>query len=180
MRDGTAKAHARLDRTISELELAHRTDYGTFLTIHARVIPAVETRLEHGGIAIWLPDWHRRRRTAALMADIRCMGLPSAAADVIAFSDGVASDVGAMYVLEGSRIGGRFLAGRLPTGGAAMPRAYLDHGRGQDLWPRFVSFLNRQTFTATDEAQAVRTANIIFDAFQTAAAAEMRTRSAGT
>ena len=50
--------------------------------------------------------------------------------------------MGLLYVLEGSRLGARFLARQVGATGAGLPLAYLTHGDGGDLWRSFLAWLD--------------------------------------
>jgi heme oxygenase len=77
--------------------------------------------------------------------------------------------LGTMYVLEGSRLGAKFLLKTLAD--AADPRlfeatTYLAHGRGLRLWQ---SFLARLADEGYDEDEAIFSARLAFAAFEQAA-----------
>ena len=121
VRARTQDAHAAVDAAFGGYRLDDEHSYVRFLQAHARALPAAERALagEPG-----LPAW--RPRTALLIADLAAMGgtapqplsmpLPK---DV---HPGAAYAWGLLYVLEGSRLGGKLLAGRVPD---RWPATYL-------------------------------------------------------
>jgi heme oxygenase len=75
-----------------------------------------------------------------------------------------------MYVLEGSRLGAKFLLRTVAD--AADPRlleatAYLAHGRGQRLWQSFLATLAGEE--NCDEDETIVSACAAFAAFEQAA-----------
>lgn len=78
--------------------------------------------------------------------------------------------LGTMYVLEGSRLGAKFLLKTVAD--SADPRigeatAYLRHGTGQRLWQSFLSKLASNH--SCDEDEAIEAARSAFAAFEQAA-----------
>ena len=97
-----------------------------------------------GGGRSLLPDWTRRTRAAALRADLTDLGITDVAAATAPPLAGAAGMFGALYVLEGSRLGARLLVPDLLAGGSAQVRAatrYLRHGEGHRLWQSFLAHL---------------------------------------
>jgi heme oxygenase len=78
--------------------------------------------------------------------------------------------IGTMYVLEGSRLGAKFLLKAVAD--AADPRiaeatAYLSHGTGKRLWQSFLAKLASEE--ACDEDEVIEAARSAFAAFEQAA-----------
>jgi len=78
--------------------------------------------------------------------------------------------IGTMYVLEGSRLGAKFLMKAVAD--AADPRigeatSYLGHGAGKRLWQSFLTRL--QSEATCDEDEAIAAACAAFAAFELAA-----------
>jgi heme oxygenase (biliverdin-IX-beta and delta-forming) len=84
-----------------------------------------------------LPDW--RPRTVCLEGDLAAFGeeLPSPIADVSPSGD--AERFGLLYVLEGSRLGGRLLLRRV---GVGFPARYLAAVHGPGEWRAFTRALD--------------------------------------
>ena len=124
LRTATAPDHDRVDESFAGYDLADRGDYVRFLLAHARALPAAEDALAIHD----LPRW--RRRTPMLAADLTALGeiMP----DPLPFTlpAGHAAALGALYVVEGSRLGGVMLARRVAD---TLPASYLGakHERGE-------------------------------------------------
>jgi len=120
-------AHERVDVAFSGFDLGNPASYAAFLDTHAAIVLPLERMLAERVLPPWTP------RAECLRGDLSALGRPVPPPLTIAASGaGAAYDGwchGALYVLEGSRLGGRVLAGRVPDG---LPHAYLSaaHGPG--------------------------------------------------
>lgn len=166
----TGAAHERLDAVVGSHDLADRAVYRRFLLGHAAVVGPAERALEQAGVAGWLPDWPSRRRGASLRQDLAALGV-TADADGPFPLGGEAEVFGALYVLEGSRLGGRVLSQR--AGSSADPAVrgalrYLTHGLGERLWPTFLERLEASDDTRRRPADAEASALFVFNAFSDA------------
>lgn len=155
LRAATSDSHAALDDTVAGWRLQTASGYGAFLSASAAALTPLELALERAGVAEWLPDWPERARRAALAADLAALGLsvPAFHPAEVPSPDFAA---GLLYVLEGSRLGARFLSRQVRTADAGLPLAYLTHGEGQDLWRSFVTWLDAipKVGFRTDAAEA--------------------------
>lgn len=162
----TEGLHTRLDAALSALDLADPSDYGLFLRVHAAALPPVERELERAGIGALMDDWPRRVRRPALDGDLAALGLVPPAP--IAFAPLLGADemLGALYVLEGSRLGHAVLLRHLPED-APTRRAtgFLAHGSGERLWGAFLAALAGREGTGADEARMVGAARRTFAAY---------------
>ncbi|CAN7310642.1 biliverdin-producing heme oxygenase [Aquipseudomonas alcaligenes] len=147
LRESGEHWHARVDQAYSTYSLESRAGYGAFLQTHARALLALEPALETAGIERLLDDWPQRRRREALCRDLQTLQLPIPDALATALPTDAGSLWGLAYVLEGSRLGSRLLAGRVRQAnwpGADSALGYLGHGEGQPLWPGFLKRLEEQ------------------------------------
>jgi heme oxygenase len=154
LRAATSEDHTALDAAVSGWRIETPLGYGAFLSASAAALAPLELALERAGVAEWLPDWPERARRVAVTRDLAALGLevpPFRAASVSSPAFGA----GLLYVLEGSRLGARFLARQVRAGGAGLPVAYLTHGEGQDFWRSFLSWLDTipKVGFRTDEAE---------------------------
>ena len=82
--------------------------------------------------------------------------------------------LGAMYVLEGSRLGAKYLL-RIVAGcgepQVAAATNYLEHGNGLPLWRTFLERLEREAVTPDGEAELISGAQRAFAMFARAAGA---------
>jgi heme oxygenase len=172
LRTATAAAHARLDAQLGRLDLRRLRDYRGFLEMHAAVVPPLEAALARSGVERLFPDWAVRSRTNALRDDLFCLGGTERAASVVPRLD-EAGILGAMYVLEGSRLGARFLLRTvLDSDDPAVTGAteYLRHGEGLPLWPSFLALIERHAGAPDDASRAIGAARYVFDLFESQAA----------
>ncbi|USQ96108.1 biliverdin-producing heme oxygenase [Caulobacter sp. RL271] len=144
-----------LDATVDGWRIETTSGYGAFLSASAAALTPLELALERAGVAEWLPDWAQRARRVDLARDLAVMRLdaPPLAAAWVPDRDFAA---GLLYVLEGSRLGARFLARQVRAADAALPLAYLTHGEDHDLWRSFVVWLEAipKVGFRTDAAEA--------------------------
>lgn len=165
LRARTSTAHDQVDAAFSDYRLDNEVSYLRFLQAHARAVPAAETLLlREGGIPAW------RSRTSLLAEDLAILGsaMPAPLPFMVAVRPAVAW--GVLYVLEGSRLGGRLLADRVP---ANLPSAYLCAIHDSGEWRETRSAIETQA--AAGDAywldQAVAGAQACFDLYLRAAAA---------
>jgi heme oxygenase len=169
LRDATSAAHRALDGQLCAFDLTVLSGYRRFLQASAGALLPLEAALIEAGVARMFPDWPERSRSAAIAADLGRLG--SAAQSMVSISPLTRSGVlGTMYVLEGSRLGAKFLLRTVAD--AADPRlgaatAYLGHGAGRRLWQSFLTRLAGAD--ACDQDEAIASARMAFAAFERAA-----------
>lgn len=165
LRAATRAAHERVDAAFGGYDLRDRDSYRDFLTAHAQALLPIEAWLDANGAAKLIPDWAERKRGDALLADLAEIGGAAPATDIF-LCDPTPDDVlGVVYVVEGSRLGGRYLARRL---GADQPRRYLDPDQDAGKWQLFLSLLDNFLYDETSRARAVHGALYAFDRFERA------------
>jgi len=79
--------------------------------------------------------------------------------------------LGAVYVLEASRMGARVMLARLaqhPDSSAMGATAYLRHGFGKRFWPTFLTILENHPDAQADTAGVVQGAKIAYGMFESA------------
>jgi heme oxygenase (biliverdin-IX-beta and delta-forming) len=135
------------------------------------VVVPLEARLESAGVAGVVRDWHMRRRSPALIADLAVLHgafQPAVVPSLSAHAD----IIGCLYVLEGSRLGARVLLRTVLEGDDLLCCAatrYLSHGIEQRLWGSFVSFLETEHFSKVETERAFAAASLTFELFARAA-----------
>jgi heme oxygenase len=159
LRAATAALHDAVEARFAGFDLSRRGPYGDFLRGQAAGILPVEAALDAAGIARILPDWPRRARTAALLADLAALGREPPAVPPPRFAPG-GEALGAAYVLEGSRLGAALLLRQV---GPGLPDAFLRHGAHGGLWRSFLARLA----PAPDRAAVIRGARQAFGHFLT-------------
>lgn len=180
LREATASAHGRVDDAFTQLNLGRRDGYRRFLAAHASVILPMEALAGQAGAGQILEDWPSRRRSGALLDDLAALGLQPPPPLPLGLSGGPAWVLGALYVLEGSRLGAQVLRRRVlagPDAGCRAATAYLSHGMGQGLWPSFLAQLEASPYARGDAGPVIEGAYDAFAAFERAAPLGAETRN---
>jgi heme oxygenase len=154
LKQATAGQHAALDQGFGALDLKNRNDYRRFLAAQAAVMAPLEDWLTRHDIGRLLPDWPRRMRAPPLAADLAGLDATTERHDIVLGAPSAAAMLGVAYVLEGSRLGARFLSRIVARSRDEAVRAntrFLDHGAGLPLWPSFLATLET---SVTDEGAA--------------------------
>ena len=152
LREATAEAHDRVDAAFADFDLTDRDSYARFLAAHADVVWPLEAALPGERV---VADWESRKRGALLREDLAFLRFPgesrgpgSQATSSVTLGPGFrrgteewedAEIAGTLYVLEGSRLGGKFLSRRLPAG---FPRAYLDADQRAEKWQQLLTVID--------------------------------------
>lgn len=171
LKQATADAHRDLDTRLGALDLGRLPGYRRFLEINAAALLPLETALESSGVAVIFADWPQRARRAAMLADLARVGGANRASESV---DRLSRNAvfGALYVLEGSRLGAKYLLRSVAQSSdpvIASATAYLRHGAGQPLWQDFLHMLARQPFSPEDETEVIAGAQTAFSIFARAA-----------
>ena len=163
----TDPVHARLDRALSDFDLADEADYRGFLLAQAPALLAVEGALAACGFGDRCPGWQAARRSDAMLADLAGLDAAMPRPTVIDPIRGAAG-WGAAYVLEGSRLGAKLLARRVREGGAPLVVAnmrFLTHDGGLP-WRSFIALLDAALPHDEDLQEATHGALVAFGAFE--------------
>lgn len=172
LKESTASAHHSLDGLFSGIDLTQRDDYGRFLAAHASALCSFEQVLEAQGIAQIFPSWPEHRRSDALRQDLHTLGLHPLETSSLPLPvlQNEAQCVGALYVLEGSRFGGRMMLERVLSSDNPTVRqatAFLSHGQSGGMWPRFMGLLSTNAAAHDYPEETVEGALIAFRHFHT-------------
>lgn len=156
-----------VDALFGTFDLASAPSYGAMLLAHARALLPMEAWMAGGGVPLW------EARGAALCEDLRTLGLAPPLVDALHWPSDEAAHWGTAYVLEGSRLGGAFIARQLPEG---QPRAYLTRAHPPGHWQAFLAALDetaslRGTIWRED---AITAAQRAFETFADAARFEAK------
>ncbi|HZF94376.1 MAG TPA: biliverdin-producing heme oxygenase [Allosphingosinicella sp.] len=170
MRDATAATHLRMHglpafRAIEEGRLGF-PDYARLLAALARFHGAVGAALEAGPCARFSSAG---RRLAALRRDLAHIGAPPPGAPAEWTLPSGGGALGALYVAEGSMVGGRVIARRLDYlfGTAAEGRTFFA-GTAEDrpAWRRVLALLGEQRVDEAGRAEMARGAEACFALFE--------------
>jgi heme oxygenase len=169
LREATAAAHKAVDLLAGSLRLTTLVDYRRFLEASAAALIPLEAAVEYSGVNSVLKDWSARSRTGAIRIDLSRIGGHVRPLDI---STRMSRDemIGSLYVVEGSRLGARYLMRAVtssPDPIVAGAIAYLSHGSGEALWPAFLSFLDREG-SSVNESAAIASATAAFNLFREA------------
>lgn len=168
LRAATRDAHDIVDAHYSRYDLASPQGYRDFLTAHAAIMPRCEAVLDASGATTLLPDWEARRRTPALLADLAALDCTAPPHDFALKTLAAPETWGMLYVLEGSRLGGAVLAGRVANNPDERCRAathYLRHGHGARLWPTFLLAFDDMAVTSLQFERVIAGAREVFSLF---------------
>ncbi|MDF2386098.1 biliverdin-producing heme oxygenase [Nostoc ellipsosporum NOK] len=181
LRAATSAAHDRVDTAFAGFDLTHRESYARFLAAHADVVWALEAALPGDRV---VDDWEERKRGHLLREDLAHLPKPASSRhsgerrdlgqegeEGAARDPGLRRDddswiAGTLYVLEGSRLGGKFLARRLPAG---FPRAYLDADQRTEKWQQLLTVIDRLLHEPAALEAAITAALATFTAFERSA-----------
>ncbi|MGR3759804.1 biliverdin-producing heme oxygenase [Roseobacteraceae bacterium NS-SX3] len=174
MKAATEADHGTLDRLVSRWDLSQQESYADFLRLHSALVPPLENWLAACGAAALLPDWPMRQRTDALLSDLRALSLPPLEPVPVALEPCLPSAAGVLYVLEGSRLGGKVLARRAAAAETELPASFLLHGADQRLWQSFLNWLNGQNFSIGGKHRAITSARAVFSLYSQLAASLLK------
>ena len=168
LRGATRTHHERVDRLIDLQRLRDPSHYARVLQVLDAFLAGWEPAVAAALPACWR-DWLRARsRRAYLHHDLRVLGVPPASPARV---DGFTSEAaawGSIYVMEGSALGGQFIARTLARGGVtpATGGAYV-HGWGEataGMWREVRGLLAAHLDSPAAIAQACDAARATFDA----------------
>ncbi len=162
LRSATAADHDAVDAGFGRYDLTDTDDYRAFLIAHAKALPAVEAWLAAiPGLAAV------RSRGAALAEDLAALGEDMPAPMTFDVPASAAAGWGAMYVVEGSRLGGIMLSRSVPDG---MPSAYLGAKHLSGEWRALLTAIDGEPADEAWVEQAIVGAKAAFDLYRRAPA----------
>ncbi len=170
LRAATASLHEEVDARFSSPFDTDKNAYVAFLTALARVVRPLEAALERGGVDRLLADWPLRRRSDALERDLEILAVRVPSPISVGVTRDEARLFGRLYVLEGSRLGGRLLVRRALANADPRVRAathYLGHGAGADFWGGFLRRLEGSEAVAASPERTMLGAREAFGLFMT-------------
>lgn len=184
LREATAHAHAAVDAVFGGYDLSDRDGYARFLSAHAAAMVPLEAALDAAGAERVTADWASRKRADLILADLAMhsdrgqadlveAGWPSSPFDQLGFGaerSTKAQDLlpilaGVLYVVEGSRLGGKFLARRLPV---EFSKSYLDAHQPAGNWAKLLASIDAILYDEHRTEIAVDAALSTFSMFERA------------
>lgn len=171
IKEATKVAHQQLEVKVVKKLKAVRSDadyadlllhfYAYFSHLEQEIKPYINTQV--------LPDYGERRNAAYLKSDIEELGftidhLPSTTVPQLS---NTMEALAALYVMEGSIMGGSIIVQMLAKGGITKGVSFFS-GYGAEtgqMWGKFIAVLNAEAKTPADEDLAIKTANATFTHF---------------
>ena len=162
----TQSSHFALE---SHIDLIHRlktvADYRKILEAFYGLISPMETRIgaHKADLAPWIPDIEDRMRTGALRRDLQVVGNSSPQdlplAEVPSYAS-VAEQIGCLYVLEGSTLGGQLISRHVNSVTGFAPGRGCDFFSGHggatgEMWQRFRNSIEAYASARPSEQPAV-------------------------
>ncbi|BEV00265.1 biliverdin-producing heme oxygenase [Novosphingobium olei] len=133
LRDSTRDDHARVDDAFASFRLSDRSSYADFLAAHGRALLPLERWIGAGAL---LPGW--RGRSEAVVEDLHALAEPVPEAPALEWPRDEAARLGALYVLEGSRMGAAVLARDVSDD---LPNGYLTSRAAPGQWQALLTLL---------------------------------------
>ena len=161
MRTATAPEHDRVDRAFDEFDLSDRADYRAFLIAQAQPLATVEAAVDTFDPSAILPDWPARRRVPLIAADLADLGATMPPAEPLHLSCHAAA-LGAIYVLEGSRLGGALLARNVSVD---LPDRFIRCPPAPKRWRGLIEVLDGTLKSEDQRDAAVTAARAVFDLY---------------
>lgn len=172
LRESTRPEHDRVDAAFAHFDLRDPADYGAFLMAQAAALLPIEAALTAAGAEDIVADWPDRQRAHLVLADLADLGLsppqPSPAPRFVSAAD----ILGALYVVEGSRLGGAMLVRRVPS---HLPRRFLSDA-DSSRWRALIALIDVELDTPPSQAAALASARATFALFEAAARAQAGVR----
>lgn len=167
LRKQTQAAHHQVEKlVIAKLKnINSHEDYVNLLKIFFAYFIRLEVALRPFISSEVLPDYAERRHAASLADDIVSLGyMPNRLPDVIVPSiDNTVKALGALYVMEGSVMGGRTIIQMIEKRGIKQGISFFaGYGSATETrWSSFVAVLDRH-IKLENEQEAIETANQTF------------------
>jgi heme oxygenase len=161
LRDATRADHDAVDAAYAGMGIGDALGYARFLTAHARILPAMEQAADP---ATLLPGW--TTRAPLLRDDLAELGLDMPEPLPVHVLADRAARWGAIYVMEGSRLGGAMLARGVPAG---LPSRYLSAVHGPGGWRDIRQAIDTAMGDTDWQTRAIAAARATFAAWHKAA-----------
>ncbi|MBD1423003.1 biliverdin-producing heme oxygenase [Sphingobacterium chuzhouense] len=171
IKENTKEAHQTLEGVVVRQLKAVRSDadYAEVLKNFYAYFNAVEKAIAPFITSDVLPDYAERRNSSYIKADIEELGgnvndLPTATPPAVS---NTLEALSALYVLEGSIMGGPYIVQMLNKYGVTKGTSFFS-GYGENtgkMWSTFVDVLNRHSEGSDSQKRAIEVANETFTRF---------------
>ena len=172
LKQATHHAHQSLEAMLipAMKQIRHSSEYAQLLHLFYGYYYPLEIILTPFASA-YLPDFEQRRKSALLLRDLEAMGESTDSiplATKLPAINNISQALGAMYVLEGSTLGGTHIAKMLSQQLELTSNEALLFFQGYgpvtgSMWKTFIQALNDYPATEAEEALLVQAANDTFD-----------------
>jgi heme oxygenase len=172
LRSACEGVHTRLDARLSAFSFDDRKSYARMLSGFSGPVTALESALATGVASRLFYDLPERLRSVPLSLDLNDLGGPFHFRAGEPITD-EAEAFGVLYVLEGSRLGGRILAKRASEShDTKVQRAtrYFRHAERAGHWQSFLARLEQSKAVMDAPERAAAAALAAFAAFEAALA----------
>ncbi|MVN92040.1 biliverdin-producing heme oxygenase [Mucilaginibacter aquatilis] len=172
----TLSNHQQLEKKLVAQMKAIRSesDYAALLQLFYTYFGALEKRIDQYITPAILADYADRRKTEALAKDISDLGAePSSLAPETALPpiNNQLEAYGALYVIEGSTLGGKIISKMMAqqlalenNKGLSFFTGYAD--KSNEMWDKFKESLNLQPKSSVEEQTVIDSANETFLKFK--------------
>lgn len=171
IKEATKSAHLNLEKKVIEKLKAIRSnaDYADFLKYFYTYFSQVEKAIAPYITTQLLPDYKERRNSSYLKNDIEALGgnVNDTTAIHLPLIENQLQALGALYVMEGSIMGGSIIVKMLEKGGITNGVSFFS-GYGEQTgqkWGVFTAVMNAQAVTPDQQEIAIQTANESFSRF---------------
>lgn len=170
LREATSEDHRQVDDIFSRFELGSSPGYRAFLRALAAAQLPVEAALDEAGAGRIVADWPQRRRAELIREDLADLGEECPEGRALASFTDDAELLGAIYVLEGSRLGGALLKRSVPAG---LPLRFLNAPASSGSWRRLSDLLDQRLPDRQSVERAIISSRQVFAAFAAAGLAQL-------
>jgi heme oxygenase len=176
IKEATLQNHQQTEKVLigKMKSMRSKQDYIDLLNLFYGYFGGLEQHIERYINASNLSDYLQRRKTSAIAEDIEALGgtVPALAADdELPELDNYLKAFGALYVIEGSTLGGKIISKMI------QQHLHIEDGKGlsffnsygeqtEQMWASFKEILNNVAMTPQDEEIITQSANQTFAKFK--------------
>jgi heme oxygenase len=172
IREATKEAHQALEKEVvlRLKNIRSNAGYAALLKFFYAYFNSLEQQIRPYITPDILPDYGARRNAAFLKNDIEALG-----SDTTGLPSGTTPEIknhlqalGALYVMEGSIMGGGIIVKMLEKAGVTQGVSFFSGygGNTPQMWSAFTAALNAQANGAGEKETVIRTANQTFSHFR--------------
>ncbi|GAA4092184.1 biliverdin-producing heme oxygenase [Mucilaginibacter panaciglaebae] len=176
IKEATLQYHQQTEKVlVGKLKsMRSKRDYIDLLTLFYGYFGGLEKHIERYINASNLADYENRRKTSAIADDILTLGgaIPALTAeDQLPEIDNYLKAFGALYVIEGSTLGGQIISKMVQqhlhiADGKGLSFFNSYGGQTEQMWSSFKETLNGIAMTPQDEEMIIEAANQTFINFK--------------